>query len=1092
MPVDQPPPAPPEPGHAEPHGADPAATLRPRDSGVRPGVSFLAVRPGYEIGELIGRGGEGEVRSAVQWAFGRTVAVKTVRGEVDLDRIKRFRAEAIVTALLEHPNIIPVYDLRGVDGRIQLVMKKIAGVSWKDLLKPRTDEQRLRAAAMTLDDHLDILLDVCNAIRFAHDRGFLHRDLKPENIMVGDHGEVLVMDWGCAAHRWAPTPHELIKPIAELDLISGSPAYMSPEQAAADNLRQGPPSDVYLLGATLYEILTGTPPHRGRTVDATLRTACRGEIEDPRERAGKGREVPDELATVALAALHQDPARRTQTVAAFSQAVRDCLIHREALHLLADARAEAARADDGGADADDSFRRAISACEQALRLWPGYGPAKRLYVDVSLGSADMALTAKSWRVCQRHAGSAAVVARDLDLADEYREAEQLAEAAERGEREAAAHERHVRLLQRLILVIGVAVVCGLAAGIAIVLREHRGTAEALVISKASLARADRERDQRLEGENHAAPALVAKARELASLRDFIGALFELDLAIRFNPALLDAGVLRGQCLAAQRSFSLAADEFARCAALPESEAVPSLDAVIERCRFAAAQPGDVAVLREIGDLFLKQGAAAAAEALFSSGDGLDDLYRRRVAAALPGLPSNGLQRFSDGAWGFRVGAKPELSSLEFLRDIPLTTFTAQEQPRLRDLGVLQGMPLTSVDLLGSGVRDLGPIAGSSLRRLVITRTGVTDLAPLRALALDSVECSGTAVADLSPLAGMPLRRLIANDCVMIADLSPLAGMPLEELSLAVVDERGGALADLRSLAGRPVRQLDLTGQRKVVDLAPLKALPLERLILDDTGVKSLAPLAGMRIKRLSLMRTAVSDLGPVAGMPLEQLDFDRLRVTTGMEVLNAIPSLTRINGVAAADFRATAAIHRELAKRNPGYHWGAVLVSDGAKLLEIEGARLGLRDLSPLAGQPLRRIWLPDNPVPDLRLISIAALETVNVSGSALRTIEWASGATELSKLLLSRTEVVDLEPLDRKSKAEKLKVLHIDGTPIVDLRPLTALRLEEFVFTPRSNLAGIELIRSMASLRRIGVTADRLLPRDEFWKAWDAGTFRN
>ena len=183
---------------------------------------------GYRIGNLLGRGGEGEVHEARQLAFGRTVAVKTLlAGRDDPHQIRRFHAEAAITALLEHPNIVPVHDLRAdAAGRPQLVMKRITGRNWRALIE---------AGATAIDDHVAILLKVCDALEFAHGVGILHRDLKPENVMVGAHGEVLVMDWGCSAHCGPDRPHPHIPLVAELHGSSGTPSYMSPEQARADN-----------------------------------------------------------------------------------------------------------------------------------------------------------------------------------------------------------------------------------------------------------------------------------------------------------------------------------------------------------------------------------------------------------------------------------------------------------------------------------------------------------------------------------------------------------------------------------------------------------------------------------------------------------------------------------------------------------------------------------------------------------------------------------------------------------------------------------------------------------------------------------------
>jgi len=287
---------------AIPVGHDPSATLRP--------ATMAATSPppsgGYDLLHELGRGGMGAVHAAEQRAFARRVAVKSLLLDSEIAR-RGFWAEAAATALLEHPNIVPVHDLLiGKDGLPRLVMKLVEGTNWKRLLHPENDADRAKVAEWEIDQHLEILLKVCDAIAFAHTRGILHRDLKPENVMVGGFGEVLVMDWGCAVALGDHPPHPLI-PLAKTSrVIIGTPAYMAPELACGDGKALGTWSDIYLLGAILYEILTGTAPHRtaDRAADARVVLACarRSEIEPPGNRA-PGRALPDELVTLALVAM---------------------------------------------------------------------------------------------------------------------------------------------------------------------------------------------------------------------------------------------------------------------------------------------------------------------------------------------------------------------------------------------------------------------------------------------------------------------------------------------------------------------------------------------------------------------------------------------------------------------------------------------------------------------------------------------------------------------------------------------------------------------------------------------------------------------
>jgi serine/threonine protein kinase len=155
----------------------------------------------HEIISKLGEGGMGTVYLGQQRSMGREIAIKQLKkGAATPETEAQFLAEARATGYLDHPNIVPVYDVAtDPQGNPFYTMKRVRGVSWKNLLHPLKAEHKDRAAEMEMRDHMEILLKVCDAMAYAHDQGILHKDLKPENVMVGDYGEVLVMDWGLSA-----------------------------------------------------------------------------------------------------------------------------------------------------------------------------------------------------------------------------------------------------------------------------------------------------------------------------------------------------------------------------------------------------------------------------------------------------------------------------------------------------------------------------------------------------------------------------------------------------------------------------------------------------------------------------------------------------------------------------------------------------------------------------------------------------------------------------------------------------------------------------------------------------------------------------
>jgi serine/threonine-protein kinase len=263
--------------------------------------------PGYQIGELIGRGGMGEVVVAQDQRIGREVAVKRIRAQKPShDAVDRFLREARIQARLDHPAIVPVYEL-GTDaaGLPYFTMKRLTGVTLGKRLADKVPVQPLLRA----------FADVCLAIQLAHTRGVVHRDLKPSNIMLGDYGEVYVLDWGVA--RVMSDRSRSTHPMQAVDVrddiedgttsgaILGTPGYMPPEQIKGNEV--GPSADVYALGAILFEILAGEPLHpRG---EAALATTLTHPQEAPAKRASD-RVIPPELDGVCYDALAEHPDAR--------------------------------------------------------------------------------------------------------------------------------------------------------------------------------------------------------------------------------------------------------------------------------------------------------------------------------------------------------------------------------------------------------------------------------------------------------------------------------------------------------------------------------------------------------------------------------------------------------------------------------------------------------------------------------------------------------------------------------------------------------------------------------------------------------------
>jgi len=320
----------------------------------------------YEVTGILGEGGMGRVYSAFDAEIGREVAVKVLLPAPGISRadLDRFVLEARVTGQLEHPGVVPVYDV-GItdDGQVYLVMKRVEGRPLSAVVRDGDLSQARLLAAF---------LDVCDAVAFAHDRGVVHQDLKPDNILLGAYGEVLVVDWGLAV-LWQITGRlsaDLSAANHEMGYVSGSPGYIAPERLRVPPPPPHPSADQWSLGAVLYSLLTGLRPYPGRSLAEILASTAAGPPEDPRTRAPE-RDVADEIAAICLRALEADPLRRFPDVASLAEAVRG---YQEGRDRRARALEAVTRADALLPQTQALHARAAELRERALRALDGVLP----------------------------------------------------------------------------------------------------------------------------------------------------------------------------------------------------------------------------------------------------------------------------------------------------------------------------------------------------------------------------------------------------------------------------------------------------------------------------------------------------------------------------------------------------------------------------------------------------------------------------------------------------------------------------------------------------------------------------------------------
>ena len=297
-------------GSAENIEANAAAAARRRKTPAHP-TEMLVELGDYELLEEIGRGGQGVVFRARQKSLNRTVALKVISlGQwAGSAHMKRFRLEAEAAASLDHPNIVPIYEVGERDGSCYFSMKFVEGGQLDEVVRRKPIS--IRQAA-------ELIAKMARTVHYAHEHGIVHRDIKPGNILVDVNGEPHLTDFGLA--RLVETESAMTRTMEVL----GTPSYMAPEQAVGNNAQLTSATDVYGLGAVLYQLLTDHPPFTGGTTFETIKLVLDTE---PRQPRMWNRRVDRELSTICLKCLEKDPMRRYPSALALAEDLEHWLKH---------------------------------------------------------------------------------------------------------------------------------------------------------------------------------------------------------------------------------------------------------------------------------------------------------------------------------------------------------------------------------------------------------------------------------------------------------------------------------------------------------------------------------------------------------------------------------------------------------------------------------------------------------------------------------------------------------------------------------------------------------------------------------------------
>ena len=980
----------------------------------------------YEQQSTIGQGGMGEIVICVEHNTRREVAMKRMlpTGAAHAKQRARFVEEAQVTAQLEHPNIVPVHELgRDADGAIYFTMKLVKGRSLAEILTDARDG----AESHSLVELLQIFLKACDGVAFAHSRGVVHRDLKPANIMVGDFGEVLVMDWGIAriVGQDEIADEETIQTDRQdTDLpgmhtlagqVMGSPSYMPPEQASGQIDKIDHRSDIYSLGAILYTILTLKSPVEGENARAMIDTVIAGDIQPP-ERRAPGRDIPRELSAVVMKCLGRFRGRRYGSVPELQRDVR----------LYLGGRSVSA--------APDTFRQAfVKLIKRNKAVCVSIAAAAMILIVLGTvfvirvkSERDAALAAQRARRTTALTASEQLGRQAVSAADEGRFSVADVRADAAGEVMPDGPWGHYTLGV-------VAFEKNDLAGARLHIEKALSLDPSHEPSRAFLDNVLDATDQlaRLE-------KLVAGADQSTDWRSLVFA----------GDTLMEAERHQQACKVYNRATELISSE----PAVPDNVRLGLKDS-LARANGCVKMKGFYESVRHLP-------ADEQAERLEAE---LTEIYGPWLQIEIT-IENHSLS-------GLYIAANEgQVPWLDPLRGLPLVKLDCSGT-HVADLGPLKGMPLKSLDISKTKVTDLAPLKGMALTSLYCRDIEVTNLSVLAGMPLEKLSIPGATITDLNLLKGMPLTELDVSECrVLQGDLSVLAGMKLTGLKL----DGCSSLTSLKGVEGMGLTELSLRDCQSLQgDLSALAGMKLTRLELDGcSSMTSLKGVEGMPLTELALSycRLLKGDLSALAGMKLTQLKMDNCSSLTSLKGIEGMP-------LASLKLQECTSLQGDLS------------VLKGMKLTELNlRFSFGLTGLEGIEGMPLTRLDLTDHSslrgdLSALKGMKLVELILNNCSGlTSLKGIE----GMPLTKLQCVDTSFSDL----RRLKGMQLTLLYINRTKVTDLSPLQGMELETICFTPKGVTKGIQIVRGMASVQQIGIKVDDLMPPEEFWRKYDAGDF--
>ena len=1081
-------------------------------------------QPKYKVGEMVAKGGMGTILNVKDLNINRDVAMKVLleAKRKKEDNVIRFIEEAQITGQLEHPGIVPVYEL-GInkDGVVFYTMKYIKGVTLKQIIRELRNNNKETIVKFPLSELLNILQKVCDAMAFAHSKGVIHRDLKPENIMVGDFGEVSVMDWGLAKIMGISEikglstvrtelmaadfsieredsevlePKPTLSDIANLSAsasydslildedgeslrtfdgqILGTPNYMAPEQAVGQSDQIAVHTDVYALGGILYNILTLSVPITGKSFTEMMVNIVRGHIDSPstfNQSSKKHRKSGRDNRPRIKHFPHCPGGKIPESLSAVAM---------KALALKPKDRYHDVKA----------FQQDISAYQQGFATKAeGAGFIKQVILLIKRNKATFSI------LCASVIGLVSVATFFfLQLQKAYQEvseeknkvdiqnvqldqqSKQLAKKSRELEKTNVQLGRKSRELEK--------------TNIQLEKKSTQLQRKTAQLEKQTV-QLQQSVDQLTKEKKRTAKERRAKEREREAK--------EKEQQLR----LLEQLAKEKEKQAREEVSKLSAPEFVKRAqelstSLQWDEAVDTVNTALTLDNTL----GEGWYLKgrlHFGNLQFDDALSAFKNSNFPDHFGLRVIaenYKHLMLRGRGQLSASELRKLSrvlrdksDSVLADRIyhlalkkekeilarlnKIKPDLQKLNpGLTDInyqyaisgEIIDVDISNNKELKNIDVLSGLPIVNLNLSFTQVYDLSALRGMPIQVLHVPNGLLSNISVLAEMPLEELHLHGKPKQDFTFIEFFKNARLHLHLYGFVDQedygLEFLKLVPMSRLHLYL---HGSLFNDLNLLLSTPLSHLTLVDS-VVTDITPLRYQKLVYLDIANTRVKSIRAVRNMPLKHLSLEKTLVRDLSDLEGKYLEHLSLKNTDVRE-IDVLKGMPlTYLDISQSKVTDF----SILRQL-PLNALYLEALPLIDlqflEGMSLTSLSVKGTYISDIRPLKGMPLTHLDISGTKVTNIIDLEKMLLVHLAFSGTSITDIDVIRGMP-LRHLDMSRSGVTDITPLD----GMHLNFLSLAQTEVSDITPLRGMPIKALSLAECENLKSLKPLANSEHLQKL------------------------